>query len=44
MDSTIPSFTTDVVFLLLGVNGHSVSALAINFGVLSSHLELCCPE
>lgn len=44
MDATIPSFTTDVVFLLLDVSGHPVSALAIYFGVLSSHLELCCPQ
>lgn len=41
MALTIPSFIPDDVFLLLDV---SVSALAINFGVLSSHLELCCPE
>lgn len=45
MDSTIPGFTTDVVvFLWLDVSGHPVSALATHFGVLSSHLELCCPK
>lgn len=44
MGSTIPSFTPDVVALLLVVNGHSVSALAVKCEVLSSHLELYCPE